>query len=346
VPPLVSVVIPTHERARVIAETIDSALAQSYPSLEIIVVDDGSTDTTRAIVTGDRYRGRVTYVRQPHAGLAAARNAGLRRATGTYVAWLDTDDLWRREKLALQVAWLEQRPGHAVIGSDFSAFDADGYFDYSHVAARYAVVARTPGGLAGLFPHARALVTGAVPHAPADLPVTVRVYSGHVQDHLVLGNCLHPSTVLFRRDAALRAGELDPALRRDADWEFLLRLGGHGRVAFVDRPLARHRYAPGEATRAVADAQLADLACSRVQVLERLLAARPHLGERRAFRQRLGAAHAEAARTLADGARGPAARHLLASLRWAHLDGQTARAAAKLCLPHWAIEALRQRPTS
>lgn len=75
-----------------IGETLDSVLAQTWAPITIIVVDDGSTEGTEQAV--ERFRDRITYFRQPNAGLAAARNAGMARATGSYVAWLDSDDIW------------------------------------------------------------------------------------------------------------------------------------------------------------------------------------------------------------------------------------------------------------
>ncbi|RMF72136.1 MAG: glycosyltransferase family 2 protein [Acidobacteria bacterium] len=90
--PLVSVVIPTFNRADMVGDAIDSVLAQTWPRVECIVVDDGSTDGTAAVL--ERYRGRIVAIRQENRGLAAARNAGLRLARGELVGFLDSDDAW------------------------------------------------------------------------------------------------------------------------------------------------------------------------------------------------------------------------------------------------------------
>src|SRR6185437_10639679 len=94
---LMSIVIPTYNRVRCIARAIDSALGQTYGEVEVIVVDDGSTDHTRALVL-DTYGGdgRVRYVHQPHRGVSAARDHGIRLSEGDLVAWLDSDDAWSR----------------------------------------------------------------------------------------------------------------------------------------------------------------------------------------------------------------------------------------------------------
>ncbi|OON67169.1 glycosyltransferase family 2 protein [Hymenobacter sp. CRA2] len=104
-PPLVSVIIPTYNRGAWVAAAIRSALAQSYPCTQIIVIDDGSTDDTRTQVAA--FEG-VEYYYQANAGQAAARNAGLRHCIGTYVASLDSDDTWSPDFLTAGVAAMQK----------------------------------------------------------------------------------------------------------------------------------------------------------------------------------------------------------------------------------------------
>jgi glycosyltransferase involved in cell wall biosynthesis len=107
--PLVSVIIPTFNAAAHIRQTLDSVLAQTYQAIEVIVVDDGSTDATCAVVEEFvKSDARFQLARQPNAGVGAARNTGIRKARGKYIAPLDADDLWFPEKLAKQVACMEQ----------------------------------------------------------------------------------------------------------------------------------------------------------------------------------------------------------------------------------------------
>jgi glycosyltransferase involved in cell wall biosynthesis len=340
VEPLVSVVIPSYNSARVIGQTLESALAQTHPALEVIVVDDGSTDDTEQAVRP--YRDRIVYVRQENQGLAGARNAGMARATGDLVAWLDADDLWNPEKVALQVAVLRQHPECVLVASDFSAFDGAGWFDRSHVREYFAAIDRTPGDLGGLFPRRAELDTRGRPHLGSGLPDRVAVYWGEMHRRLIWGNVLLPSTVLFRRAAASRAGALDASCRRDADWEYLLRVSAQGGVAFVDHPLMRYRYSPGQMS---SDRHLADIALSRLIVLERLTARDPTLLSDAGFRRRLGYSHLMAANALADVRRLDGARHLARSVAYGHVDAVTLRTAAKLLLPRRIAGALRKRPS-
>ena len=106
--PLVSVVIPTFNYGHCVVDAVESALGQTYSPVEVIVVDDGSTDDTRARL--EPYRDRINYVHQPNQGLSAARNTGIRAARGPLVALLDSDDAFHPRKLELQVAYLRAHP--------------------------------------------------------------------------------------------------------------------------------------------------------------------------------------------------------------------------------------------
>jgi glycosyltransferase involved in cell wall biosynthesis len=99
--PWVTVIIPCYNQAPTLAFAIDSALAQTYPCREIVVVDDGSTDGTAAVAAG--YGSRIAFVQQPNRGLSAARNAGIRRSRGTFIGLIDADDRWLPDKLAIEV---------------------------------------------------------------------------------------------------------------------------------------------------------------------------------------------------------------------------------------------------
>lgn len=109
----VSVIIPTFNRATVIGKTIESVLAQTYPNVEIIVVDDGSTDDTRETLS--RYGDRVHYIYQQNAGPSAARNRGARASQADYITFLDSDDLLLPTKLERQVAFLDTHPDVDIV---------------------------------------------------------------------------------------------------------------------------------------------------------------------------------------------------------------------------------------
>jgi glycosyltransferase involved in cell wall biosynthesis len=115
----ISVIIPTFNRAHVLRDAIDSALAQSLSPLEIIVIDDGSTDATPELLA--EYGDRVRVVRQTNQGVAAARNAGIAAARGDLLALLDSDDVWMPRKLELQAALFDSDPGLGLVhcGADF-----------------------------------------------------------------------------------------------------------------------------------------------------------------------------------------------------------------------------------
>lgn len=111
--PLVSVLLPVHNGARLVAQAIESVLAQTWPARELIVVDDGSTDATADVIAA--YEHHVRPLRQRNRGPAAARNAGLDAARGELIAWIDHDDLWPPDRLEVQVNYLVERPDVDVV---------------------------------------------------------------------------------------------------------------------------------------------------------------------------------------------------------------------------------------
>src|SRR5262245_29875714 len=118
----ISVVIPTYNRAHAIVTAMESVLAQSRGDLDLLVVDDGSTDDTgaRARSVGDP---RVRYVGRVHAGVSATRNAGVALARGPLIAFLDSDDVWKTDKLEREVDFLTRHPEVHAVFSDLEKHD-------------------------------------------------------------------------------------------------------------------------------------------------------------------------------------------------------------------------------
>src|SRR5438445_9254645 len=110
---LVSVVIATYNYGRFVTQAVESVLAQTYVNIEIIVVDDGSDDDTREQLAP--YGDRIRYIYQENQSVAAARNTGIRAATGDLIAFLDADDVWHPHKLELQMHYLADHPAVALV---------------------------------------------------------------------------------------------------------------------------------------------------------------------------------------------------------------------------------------
>lgn len=124
--PTVSILIPTYNRENVIRKALDSALAQTYRKVQIVVVDDGSTDNTRDVIKS--YGQDIVYVYQKNRGIASARNTGLRHCTGDYIAFLDSDDYWLPQKLERQVAIFQDHPEYGMVACQCASIDAQGRF--------------------------------------------------------------------------------------------------------------------------------------------------------------------------------------------------------------------------
>mgnify|MGYP002336290676 CR=1 FL=1 len=245
-PGLVSVIIPTFNRAGFIAETLDSVLAQTYPDVEIIVADDGSDDGTDVVVAPylARHRDRIRYVAQVNAGLPAARNLGLRHARGEFVALLDSDDTFEPWKLAAQVAFLRRHPAVGVVCTDMSTMSIDGapraprFLRTMYHAYHYVDVERAlrPAGTLGLL-------APEVPPAFADAPC----WAGDMFPSMFVGNLMHPSTEMFRRVVFEHVGGFDPAYNRESeDYELSFRVAAAYEAALLDAPSMHYRIGQGD----------------------------------------------------------------------------------------------------
>lgn len=232
---LVSVVLPTFNRAYCVARAIDSVLQQTYSNCEVVVIDDGSTDGTRTFVA-DRYGSneRVRYVVQANAGVAAARNTGIKAARGDFIALLDSDDVWKKWKIAAQLACLQALPEVGMIWTDMEAVDPRGV----RVAERYLRTmyhAYTYFAADGIFSQRRAL--GELAPDILDVAADVEVAWGDVFSHMVMGNLVHTSTALLTRERLRRVGGFNEALRiTGEDYDFHLRTCREGPVAYLDVP--------------------------------------------------------------------------------------------------------------
>lgn len=113
--PLISVIIPTFNRAHVLLRAVDSVLKQSYKHFELIVVDDGSTDHTDELLSSYVREGKIQYLKQENKGVSSARNFGVRSSKGEWLAFLDSDDEWLKVKLQKQVDFLRERPDLRLI---------------------------------------------------------------------------------------------------------------------------------------------------------------------------------------------------------------------------------------
>jgi GT2 family glycosyltransferase len=204
--PTISVVVPAYNAERTILETISSVLQQTYTDFELIVIDDGSTDQTIKLLE-TIFDPRLKVFSYSNGGLPVARNRGIARASGDYIAFLDADDLWTSDKLEFQLAALQ---GHPEAGLAYSwtcnMSQAGDAFYPGHCAT----------------------------------------YSGNVYKHLLLGNFLASgSNCLVRREAIATAGEFDPALKSYEDWDYWLRLAARWSFVVVPKYQVLYRQSAG-----------------------------------------------------------------------------------------------------
>ena len=206
--PTVSVVIPAYNASRYIAESVSSVLAQTFSDFELIVVNDGSTDTNELEQALAPYRDRLHYIKQENRGVSNARNAALKIARGRFYAQLDADDAWKPEYLQTQLEFLEQNPSIDLV-----------------------------------YPNAEVFTEGSDSHlefmdlCPSNGEATF--------ENLVRQKCLVMTSVTARMEAIRNTGLFDESLSTTEDFDFWLRFTKFGgRIGYHRRKLVRYRRTP------------------------------------------------------------------------------------------------------
>jgi glycosyltransferase involved in cell wall biosynthesis len=240
--PRVSVLIPTYNRAALLREALDSVFAQTFQDFEIIVVDDGSTDDTREVVGS--YGPDVQYLFIDHGGPARARNAGMQAARGEYLCYLDSDDLYYPHKLALQVDHLDRHPDSVMVYTDFSAFDARGFYDEFHLRTYHKSAYRSARcAYEKLFAEQRPLTANRVIAGWGnDAWLRRREYRGNIFAAYLFDTVVFTNSMMFRRSLLPQVGLQDPYFGHFHDLEFALRICRAGQVGFIDNPTYKLRY--------------------------------------------------------------------------------------------------------
>lgn len=199
----VSVVIPTYNYGRFLAEAIESALSQTRAPSEIIVVDDGSTDDTASIVKG--FDAHVKYIKQENAGVCAARNHGVRESTGELIAFLDADDRFEPTAIEKQAAIFESDPEVGLVYCGVREFDSD----------------------------TGATLKTYVEGAGDGLATNLLLWDGPV--------IAAPGLIVVSRIAFDTVGGFDPQMKVGEDWDFCYRVARKFRVGFVPEILVNYR---------------------------------------------------------------------------------------------------------
>ncbi len=202
--PLVSIVLPTHNRAGVVGRSIRTVLDQSFKDIELIVVDDASTDETAEVVR-DIDDPRLTYIQHPYQqGANVARNTGILATRGKYVAFQDSDDEWFPDKLSAQLNAMKSMGNRASIA----------FCKFWRIIGKKSEIIPRSNRLSGdgLF---------------------------DVHAELLKGNFITTQTLLIERNLLMAVGKFDESLRRLQDWDLVLRLSAKSPFLFVDQPLVR-----------------------------------------------------------------------------------------------------------
>lgn len=249
--PRISVVIPTYNRAHYLPQALDSVLAQTCGPLEVIVVDDGSTDGTREVVRG--YGDRVRYIYTPNGGVGRARNIGMCQSRGEYVTFVDSDDVVYPYMLEVESRVLDRHPELALVYAEMSAFDDHGFFDRFHLKTYHESAYRNPDVTydrmfesSVTMRELEALPAGLAAAEPSLLDR--RAYFGNIFDSYLTNIVVFQNNALYRRAAIADVGLRNERIRYYEEMEYILRISRAHRVCFVDVPTYKLRYHPGQVT--------------------------------------------------------------------------------------------------
>ena len=201
--PLISVIIPAYNHAQFVEEAVESVLSQTYKHLEVIVVDDGSTDDTRDILK--KYQNKLTYIFQKNNGQSSARNHGIRTGKGTYIAFLDSDDLWLPEKLELQMEVMSQNQTIGLVSCGAYIINPKGRIEDEWIREEYQTREKL------------------------------------LRDLQTRKLFLNTSCVLVKRMCLDRVGEFKEGLGFAEDWDLWLRIARHYEVRIIRKPLIKCR---------------------------------------------------------------------------------------------------------
>lgn len=239
----ISAVIPTYNNAAFIAAAVASIRKQTVPVAEIIVVDDGSTDDSEAVV--EKIRPPVTYIKQPNQGPSAARNTGILAARHGWIAFLDADDQWTPDKIEKQVDLIHKLPELVLVAGDMSEIDSEERLITESVLAKHHLLEKF-----------QKLQGGAIPNALAEL---------------VSKNFIPTGTVLVKKGALIEAGLFNRAIRFGEDLELWTKIAANHAIACIPEVLMLRRQHGNNATQLTAPL-LEDL----VRVMQSL---RTHISE-------------------------------------------------------------------
>jgi len=220
--PLVTVVIPAYNAEKTLERAIVSVLLETSIPFELIVVDDGSTDSTPQLIdAAAQVDKRVRRISRPNGHVAAACNTGIHAARGQYVAFLEADDEWLPGKLRQQLEVFECGPSAGAVFTNF--------YNHDEVTNTTELLSEQQQHVLGALPKKRI-----TEHAV--------IIDGDLRSHLIESNFILRSSMMIPRSLLLEVGGSDESLRGDDDWDLWFRMGGKVRFAYLDQPLAlRHK---------------------------------------------------------------------------------------------------------
>jgi len=219
--PLVSVIIPTYNSAKFISGSVSSVTNQTYSNIEILIIDDGSTDNTEAVVQA--LSGPIRYIKQINSGPSSARNRGIAQSKGKYIAFLDVDDEWEPSKIESQVIFFENDKNLSIVATGYVRCDAG-------LSPVETIVLAIPSKNRGVVPFRM----------------------------LLEKNQLLTSSIMIKKQTLDECGFFDEKIYFGEDWDLWVRTAQLGGIGYIQTPLAKYRAHGGGLTGKLDDKNMQD----------------------------------------------------------------------------------------
>lgn len=217
--PLVSIIVPTYNSEKFILESVNSAINQTYTNIEIIIIDDGSTDNTETVA--QQFPDSIRYIKQTNSGPSAARNHGLRESRGNYIAFLDVDDAWEPAKIEKQVSFFENNKNLMILATGYIRCDTN----------------LKPVETVALKPTSE----GIIPFKS-----------------LLERNKLLTSTIMIKKEGVNTCGFFNEKIQFGEDWDYWVRLAQLGEIGYIETPLCKYRVHGSGLTAKLDDKNMSD----------------------------------------------------------------------------------------
>ena len=230
----ISIILPTYNREKYLEKAIKSVLCQTYKNYDLIIIDDGSTDNTDKVIKRYINNPKIIFIKQSNKGAAAARNAGIKICSGDYIAFIDSDDIWKKRKLEYQLKIFDMLPDIGLVCSDFSSF-VNNRFEKSHLKSYFSMFDDYNLDFNDIFSFKKNIIF-------EKERKKINIFYGDIYEKLLFGNFIPTSTCLIKKEILNKVGLFNEKYKTLEDYDLWLKVTKNSKIAFVEYPTMIYYY--------------------------------------------------------------------------------------------------------